>query len=361
MRFYKQKILQKYPDSISDISDLTAGDKPSMLFYFLTYFLGYLLSNDTAKAVSENGIRVRNRWNPLLKKAAGNLLTSPQYIENRNLLRNPEDNTPDTQIMLPDTPVIWASNHAFKDDGLASVLAIQRHAYILFGSLPQFFNTIDGVTAWLNGVVMVNRKMKESRHACIGKAVKVMECGADLLMFPEGVWNKSPNRLLLDLWPGIWRIAKETGAPIVPMVHYIKDCTNSISDNPIHTVIDDPIKIDDLSERAGLDYVREILAYWFYLMMETYGKSTREEEIKGYVDPGEVWKASLTKRSMTLDRYDDIIEKSADYRHRESSNPAEVWKYLAMTEKVTIQNAPFVAYANMVLEDEFRNDFQHRF
>lgn len=90
-------------------------------------------------------------------------------------------------------------------------------------------------------------------------------------------------------------------------------------------------------------------------------KAQERRQIKGYVDPGEVWKAPLTKRSMTLDRYDDMIEKSADYRHGESSNPAEVWKHLAMTEKVTAQNAPFVAYANMVLEDEFRNDFQHRF
>lgn len=156
MKSYKEKILQKYSDSISDISDLSAGDKPSMLFYFLTYCLGYLLSNDIARVVSENGIRARNRWNFLLKKAAGNFLTSPQYIENRNILKNPEDNTPDTQIILPNTPVIWASNHAFKDDGLASVLAIQRHAYILFGSLPQFFNTIDGVAAWLNGGVLIN-------------------------------------------------------------------------------------------------------------------------------------------------------------------------------------------------------------
>ncbi len=44
-----------------------------------------------------------------------------------------------------------------------------------------------------------------------------------LIVFPEGVWNKSPNALSLELWPGIYRIACETGAKIVPIVHYIYD------------------------------------------------------------------------------------------------------------------------------------------
>ncbi len=67
-------------------------------------------------------------------------LQVPQIFENRNFLRNPDSNEKlvlDTPILLPPEPVIWAANHAFKDDALATILAAKRHAYILFGSLPQ--------------------------------------------------------------------------------------------------------------------------------------------------------------------------------------------------------------------------------
>lgn len=52
------------------------------------------------------------------------------------------------------------------------------------------------------------------------------ESGGSLGIFPESVWNKSPNALLIDLWLGIYRIACETGAKVVPVVHYIRDCSN---------------------------------------------------------------------------------------------------------------------------------------
>lgn len=122
---------------------------------------------------------------------------------------------------------------------------------------------------------MMNRKVSVSKRAIIPKAVRAMHLGADLVVFPEGVWNKSPNALLINLWPGIYRIACETGAKIVPVSHYIRDCSNMEKNNPIHTVVDDSVRIDDLSEQAALEYVRDILATWFYLMMERYGKTTR--------------------------------------------------------------------------------------
>lgn len=84
-----------------------------------------------------------------------------------------------------------------------------------------FYNTIDGITAWLIGVVMANRKISASKKAAIPKAVQAMNYGADLLIYPEGTWNISQNVLVLDLWPGIYRIACETGAKIVPIVHYL--------------------------------------------------------------------------------------------------------------------------------------------
>lgn len=358
---YEMKIAEKYKESISDISDLTAGESTSLLFYFLVNCFGYLLDNDVTKTVSQGGVLVRRKLNFFIKHLGKNFLSNSQIIENRNCLENKSSVIPEKQIVLPKEPVIWTANHAFKDDTLATILAIKRHAYILFGSVPQFYNTFDGVTAWLNGVVMTNRNSKASKRASIDKAKKVMEYGADLMIFPEGVWNKSPNQLILDLWPGIWRLAKETGVAIVPVVHYIREPVNIVYDNPIHTVIDSPIKIDDLSEKAGLEYIREVLAYWYYLMMEKYGQSTRKSEMGDCEKSANIWEAHLIDRRKTVDRYDEKIEFSADYRPKWKVLPQDVWGSLLQIENITKDNAPFIAYASKLMKEERQNDFQHRF
>lgn len=212
-------ILKKYGDMITGINDLTAGDPPSALFYILADKLSYLLDADPETAISPKGVKRRRKFNFIIKTFGPHFLNNPQVFENRNFLRNPNNPIipPDNPIVLPDDPVIWISNHGFKDDALGSVLAAKRHTYILFGSLPQFYNTVDGITAWLIGVVMANRKSRISKKTVIPKMVRAMNCGADLLVYPEGVWNLSPNVLILNLWPGVYRIACETGAKSFPL------------------------------------------------------------------------------------------------------------------------------------------------
>lgn len=307
---------------------------------------------------------IRRQLHFIIKKLGPYFLKNPQIFENRNFLQNPDSDgniAPDQGICLPSEPVIWAANHAFKDDVLATILAAKRHAYILFGSLPQFFNTIDGITAFLNGVIMTNRKVSASKRSSTAKAVRTVRYGADLMVFPEGVWNKTPNRLLLDLWPGIYHIACETGAKVVPVVHYIRDCTGREKNNPIHTVIADPIRIDDLSEQAAMRYVRDALATWFYLMMDVYGKSSRAEELKGGLTSTAAWEQELTARVKTADRYDREIELNADYRPKNIVRPEQVWQVFADIEKVTTQNAAYVAYAQNLVDELWEWDFQRRF
>ena len=39
---------------------------------------------------------------------------------------------------------------------------------------------------------------------------------------------------------------------------------------PIHTVIDDPIDITSMPEKEALEHYRDVLATWYYIMMEKY-------------------------------------------------------------------------------------------
>lgn len=357
------RILQKYEGTITGLQDLAGGKDPSGLFYILANHLSYLLDTNPEAVISAKGIEMRRKLHFIINALGRHLLANSQVIENRNFLRDPHQTNvlADSGIIIPEEPVIWVSNHAFKDDGLATILAAKRHAYLFFGGLPQFYNTLDGIATWLNGLVMVNRKVTVSRRTSIAKAVRAMQFSADLIIFPEGGWNKSPNALLTDLWPGIYRIACETGAKLVPVVHYIRDCSNQEKNNPIHTVIDEPIRIDDLSERAALEYLRDVLATWFYLMMEVYGKTTRENLLKGTASSVEVWEQQLVDRVKTVARYDTEIELCADYRPKWKVLPQDVWRSVADISELTENNVLHVLYARRLIEQLNTEDFQRRF
>lgn len=355
-----EKILNKH-ENITGINDLTAGEEPSLLFYVLADKLSYLLENDPDKVLSKKGIEIRKKLNYLIKKLGPSFLKSPQVIENRKKLLDHNSKEQDDEITLTDKPVIWVGNHSFKDDTLASILASKRNAYILFGSLPQFYNTFDGITAWLNGVVMTNRKHKESKKASVEKAKRAIELGSDLFIFPEGVWNKTPNKLLLDFWPGIYKIAKETNTEVIPIVHYIEDQSRFGKNNVIHTVIDDPISIAHLSEEEALELIREKIGTWYYLMMEKYGKTTREELLEGHDNSIDAWEEHLKRRVSTADRYDEEIELSADYRPKNITRPEDVYESIANIENVTPENIQHVNYAKQLVKERKQNDFQRRF
>lgn len=354
--------LLKYKDNIKNINDLLAGEEPTFLFYILMTFYGYLLSDDVDKTISKNGILCRKYLNKLIKLIAPSFLRVRQDFEDRDILM---PGVKHEKIVIPDEPVIWAANHAFKDDTLASILAAKRNAYIVFGSLPQFYNSIDGFTAWLNGVVMTNRKVKSSRAASLKKSSKVVQYGTDIMMFPEGVWNKSPNKLLLDFWAGIYRTSSENGISVVPVVHYLSDLTESSKDEHIHTVVDNPIKLYDYSEKQGLEYLREVMATWYYLMMEKYGQDTRDNVLNGFSDADSAWEDHLLKRIKTAARYDMEIETTADYRDKlldsfEKAN-IENLERIANIDNINVNNIHSVIYARDKVKELKRIDFQRRF
>lgn len=162
------------------------------------------------------------------------------------------------------------------------------------------------------------------------------------------------------MWPGIYRIACETGAKIVPVVHYIRDTSNTEKNNPIHTVIDDPVRIDNLSERAALDYVRDILATWFYLMMEIYGKTTRRE-LLGNDSLEKVWERKLAGSVKLVARYDKEIELNAAFRPKWKVYPQDVWKAVADITDLSKDNVLYVLYARQLMKQLEREDYQRRF
>lgn len=353
-----QQILAAHEGQITGLVDLIADKEPSLLFYLFATRYSKLMQENASEECKREIERHRKIY-PILKKCVPLFMKEKQIFENRKALRG--ELGPDTEPILPKEAVIWASNHAFKDDIAGSIVAASRHAYILFGSIPQFYNTFDGIAAYLNGVVMINRKSKMNRSTSVYRASKIFRQGTDLLIFPEGVWNKTPEKILLNFWPGIYRISKETGAWVVPVIHYIKDPTYRLSNNLIHTVVDDAVRLDDMSEHAALAYLQEIMGTWYYLMMEKYGKSTRKEELSGFSDSCSAWEVQLAERLKMVERYDREIEFCADYRSKVYTEAMDVWEQFAAKGHVTKANATYIAYACNLMKQLQREDFQHRF
>ena len=118
-------------------------------------------------------------------------------------------------------PTIYAATHVTYDDITAICFCLKENAHVLFGHKKALWKTSkrDYFGLFLNGRIFVNRYCKIDRaHSKIDMA-KVLRHGGNILAFPEGTWNFSPNQLVLPLNWGILDSAKlaDRDVNIVPI------------------------------------------------------------------------------------------------------------------------------------------------
>lgn len=108
----------------------------------------------------------------------------------------------------------------------------------------------------LNGVIPLETFDRTDRKIAYSRAVELLKKGGNLLIFPEGVWNTTPNSLVMKIYTGTVRMAKETGAEIVPIA--IQQYGNSIffnigSNYVISPTTDKSVDVlnDELRERLA--------------------------------------------------------------------------------------------------------------
>ena len=203
-------------------------------------FLNYLKDPNPENVLSEKGVKIRQEINPVIR--TGLPLMIPYRM---NVIKRAE--------MPEGKPIIYAPTHGFKDDVACSIATMDDHAYILFGSLPQFYNTIDGITAWAIGSIIVDRTDPESRKASFPKMVYAQELGSNLMWFTEGVWNISINAMVLKLYSGIYDIAKETGALVAPVATLVDKRT-------CYSLLDEAFDITQYNKAEGIQILRDKMA-----------------------------------------------------------------------------------------------------
>ena len=164
----------------------------------------YLLSNDPDDVISKSGILVRKVINPIYRKVI------PFSTKNELIIERKED-------VPKNKKIIYSATHGFRDDIVLTLKTIDAPVYLLYGSLLDFYYSIDGLALWLNGTIIVDRKDKKSRAAAILKMKRALELGSNLLIYPEGVWNKEQSLIVQKLYTGIYDVAEKEEALVVPI------------------------------------------------------------------------------------------------------------------------------------------------
>ena len=141
----------------------------------------------------------------------------------------------------------------------------------------------------------------------------------------------------------------------------IKNKIHPTEDDIIHTVVDDPIRVDDLGEKAALEYLRDILATWLYLMMERYGNTTRKELVGNHPDSIDAIEEKLICDLSTMDYYDASIERASDFRPKERVFPEDVFASIAEVHNITAGNICDIMNAKNLIKQRKRECIQRRF
>ncbi len=111
---------------------------------------------------------------------------------------------------------IYAVNHSCKFDIPYVCEAINRHCYVLVGKQPLYL--MDRILFFLNGVIWVDRKCRNSKRKSMKEMINVLNNGGNILLFPEGTWNLTQSKPMLPLYWGIIDLARATQRPIMPIV-----------------------------------------------------------------------------------------------------------------------------------------------
>lgn len=221
---------------------------------------------------------------------------------------------------IPKKPVIFAATHGFREDAEHTAVMAKRQAYILNGSLPQVFNTFDGITSWIVGVILVNRADKESRAAAKEKMIYALKNGASIIMYPEGTWNKSPNQLVSGLFPGVYDVAKEAGVEVVPIATYRNGNTS-------YGIMESAFNICNYERNIGIQILRDKMATMQYELMEKYGRCRRSELLQG-IDVDAYWERYVQDLISQAEFYEYELERYTKYREKGVTTPEEAFAFM---------------------------------
>ena len=198
---------------------------------------------------------------------------------------------------------IYVMNHSSKHDAPIACEAIKKHFYVLVGK--QRLELIDKAFFWLNGIVYIDRKDKQSKKRGFRKMLEILKAGDNILTYPEGTWNMTPSKPLIPLSWGIIELAQKAEVPIIPLVaEYHPDSC--------YVKFGEQIYVDaEMSKKEGIEQVEDALATLKWDIWELFPVAKRTEQMK------EEFESMIQKRiddypKLNLEYEKSVIRKRED-------------------------------------------------
>jgi 1-acyl-sn-glycerol-3-phosphate acyltransferase len=152
-----------------------------------------------------------------------------------------------------DGPIIIAGNHKHLLDQCLPILSTKRMLHYL--AKKEYF---DSKMAWffkMAGCISVNRQDKKEAHLALEEAIKLLNKGYAIGIFPEGTRNRT-NQVLLPFKYGAVKMAHEANATIVPFAITGK---YRIFNNNLKITFGKPFKVENMTiEEANSKLYKEI-------------------------------------------------------------------------------------------------------
>ena len=112
-------------------------------------------------------------------------------------------------------PIIYANTHRFKPDIEKITLSLSRPSVFMASDFKNAYKTINGWYLNTRPTVFVDPYDAKDKKYSYQMMVRYLKEGLDFMLFPEAVWNFSPNEIVQAIFSGAVRAALETNAIIV--------------------------------------------------------------------------------------------------------------------------------------------------
>jgi hypothetical protein len=90
-------------------------------------------------------------------------------------------------------------------------------AWFLMADPREMYHNFPGAMIRFNGVIAFDSDHKKDRYIAKMRSMELLRQGGNLIVFPEGAYNISPNQLVMHPYAGTAEMAIKTGADIVPV------------------------------------------------------------------------------------------------------------------------------------------------
>lgn len=119
-------------------------------------------------------------------------------------------------VKIPkDKTLLFACTHKFKPD-IEKISQANNVSSIMVAS--DFVNSYKTINGWYfntRPTIFVDPYSKEDKKYTSKMIVRYLKEGNNCMIFPEAVWNLSPNKIVLKTFTGTVRASLETNSPIV--------------------------------------------------------------------------------------------------------------------------------------------------